>query len=84
MARCIFDQLKSEPAKLEAAKEQSLMQFLGLEWVDARHQWSAEGEVFNANHFFIIFENVLPLAIELEVPPEPPANFPSTPEMVSL
>jgi hypothetical protein len=85
MARSIFDQLKSESAKLEAVKEQILMRFLGLGWVDAHHPWSAKGEVFNAIHLFHHFiEKVLPLANKLEVPSEPPANFPSPPEMVSL
>ena len=85
MARSIFDQLKSESAKLEAVKEQVLMRFIGLGWVDAHHPWSAKGEVFNAIHLFHHFiEKVLPLANKLEVPSEPPANFPSPPEMVSL
>jgi hypothetical protein len=54
------------------------MRFLGLGWLDAHHPWSAKGEVFNANHLFHhCIEKVLPLANELEVPSEPPANFPS-------
>ena len=50
MAMSVYNQLKSETARLNAVKEQILIRYLGLGWEDAHHPWSSQGVVFNSQH----------------------------------
>ena len=85
MAMSVYNQLKSETARLNAVKEQILIRYLGLGWEDALHPWSSQGVVFNSqqllNH---LIEKVIPMTGQQEVPSEPPINFPEPPEMMTL
>ena len=48
MAMSVYNQLKSETARLNAVKEQILIRYLGLGWEDAHHPWSSHEVVFNS------------------------------------
>ena len=85
MAMSVYNQLKSETARLNAVKEQILICYLGLGWEDAHHSWSSQGVVFNSqqllNH---LIEKVIPMTGQREVPSEPPISFPEPQEMMTL
>jgi hypothetical protein len=44
----IFDQLKSESARLKAVKEQIMIRSKEFGWEEAGHAWSKNGRVFNS------------------------------------
>ena len=69
MAMSVYNQLKSETARLNAVKEQILICYLGLGWEDAHHPWSSQEVVFNSQHLLNhLIEKVLPMTEHQEVP----------------
>ena len=84
-AKSTYARLASETARLAAVKEQILIRYLGLGWVQAHHAWSENGNTFTARRLLKhLVEVVIPLAEELDVPQEPPVNVPKIPEMKVL
>ena len=85
MAMSVYNQLKSETARLNAVKKQILIGYSGLGWEDAHHPWSSQGVVFNSqqllNH---LIEKVIPMTGQQEVPSEPLINFPEPLDMMIL
>jgi len=75
-----FEQLNTKKARLAAVKEQILIRYLGLGWVDAHHPWSKDGHTYSATELLEHFvQVVLPLA-ETEVEPdEAPLELPGLP-----
>lgn len=84
-AKRVYKELKSEAARLKAVKEQILIRYLGLGWVDAHHPWSKDEVTFKSRHLFNHLINVvIPLAETNEVPAEPPLSLPTPPEAMRL
>ena len=86
-AKSTYARLASETSRLAAVKEQICIRYLGLGWVQAHHTWSENGNTFTARRLLKHLVEVvipLPLAEELDVPPEPPVNVPKIPEMKVL
>ena len=76
MVMLVFNQLKSETARLNEVKEQILICFLGLGWEDAHHPWSSQEVVFNSWHLLKhLIEKVLPVTGHQEVLSKRPINF---------
>ena len=76
-----FEGLKWKKDKLAAVKEQILIRYLGLGWVEAHHAWSYMGHTYTATELLEHFVKVvLPLAEKLEVPSEPPLKLPGLPK----
>jgi len=50
IAISVYDQMKSETARLNAVKKQILICYLGLGWKDAHQPWLSKGPVFNSQH----------------------------------
>ena len=85
MANRIYNESQSQMARINAIKEQIVIQYLGLGWKDAHHLCSAHGEVFNSHHLLKrLTEKVLPKAETFEILLEPPINFPTPPKMMNL
>ena len=62
MEMSVYNQLKSETARLNAVKEQILIRYLGLGCKDAHHPWSSQGVVFNSWHLLNrLVKKVLPM-----------------------
>ena len=62
--------------------EQILIRYLGLGWIDAHHPWSQAGRCFKPDECFNHLTNVaIPLASELDMPFEPPATLPQSPDL---
>ena len=84
-ANHFYSRLKSEAAKLRAVKEQILIRYLGLGWVDAHHPWSAGTIAYTSKQLLRhLTLKVIPMADDLPVPTEPPLNLPSLPVMSKL
>ena len=61
-------------------KDQILIRYLGLGWVEAYHAWSKNVVDYTPAYIFKFFTQVvLPLLTEKEVPPEPPVDLPAPP-----
>ena len=75
-----FEQLNTKKARLAAVKEQILIRYLGLGWVDAHHPWSKDGHTYSTAELMEHFvQVVLPLAeteVELD---EAPLELPGLP-----
>ncbi len=72
-SQSVYEQLKSESARLNAVKEQILIRYLGLGWEDAHHPWSKSGVTFSSKQLLKhLIETVIPMANELTIPVEPP------------
>ena len=72
-ALSVYEQLKSETARLNAVKEQILICCLGLGWEDAHHPWSKSGVAFSSKQLLKhLIETVIHLADDLPIPNEPP------------
>ena len=81
-----FEGMKFKKDRMASIKEQILIRYLGLGWVEAHHPWSKKGHgtfspVELLDHFVKV---VLPLADTKEVPTEPPLELPGLPEMCRL
>ena len=76
-----FEKLRYKKDRMAAVKEQILMRYLGLGWVEAHHPWSKKGHgSYSATELFDHFVTVvLPLADTHEVPDEPPLKLPGLP-----
>ena len=76
-----FEKLRYKKDRMAAVKEQILMRYLGLGWVEAHHPWSKKGHgSYSATELFDHFVTVvLPLAGTHEVPDEPPLELPGLP-----
>ena len=80
-----YNGLTSKSAKLRAVKDQLLIRYLGLGWVEAYHPWSQNGDDYSPLHLFnFLVGVVIPLKDEKEVPTEPPVDLPSPPDMPTL
>jgi len=80
-----FKALTSKTAKLKAVKDQLLIRYLGLGWVEAYHPWSRNGTDFSPDYLFkFLVDVVIPLKDEKVVPDEPPVDLPAPPEMPTL
>ena len=85
----VCEQFKSKKARLEAVKEQILIRYLGLGWVEAHHPWSEKRGVSRytflpcelLEHFVKV---VLPLADSNTVPSKPPVKLPGLPKLYRL
>ena len=70
---------------MEAVKEQILIQYLGLGWVDTHHPWSKNNNTYTSEVLFQhLIKVIIPLAKKLKVPAEPPLDIPNLPQMVQL
>jgi hypothetical protein len=77
--------LTSKTSKLKAVKDQLLIRYLGLGWVEAYHPWSQNGTDFSPAHLFkFLVDVVIPLKDDKDVPDEPPVDLPSPPDMPTL
>ena len=84
-ATSIYRKLKTPTAKLRAVKEQILIRYLGLGWIEAHHPWSKAGLTFSPDELFQhLIEKVIPLSKNNTVPDKPPSKLPSPPEMYKL
>jgi len=84
-ATSTYARLASETARLAAVKEQILIRYLELGWVQAHHAWSENGNTLTARRLLKhLVEVVIPLAEGLDVSSEPPVNVPKIPEMKVL
>ena len=84
-AKETYLKLGNESARLAAVKEQILIRYLGLGWVEAHHAWSHNNNTFTSRALMKhLVDVVIPLSNKLNVPPEPPVNVPDIPEMGSL
>jgi len=80
-----YQQIKSNSEKLRAVKEQILIRYLGLGWVDAHHPWSRAGRTFTPDKLFDHLVGVIiPLASKLDVPAKPPTSLPAPPDLPVL
>ena len=80
-----YNELPSESRKLEAVKEQHLIPFLGLGWLEAHHPWSRGKHTFSADELFDNLINVvIPLYNKLDPPDKPPLSMPTQPVVVKL
>ena len=76
-------QLKT--VKPKAVKNQSLIRYLGLGWIEAYHAWSCNGVDYTPLHLFkFLVDVVMPLKYEKEVPDEPSVELPAPPDMPTL
>ena len=77
--------MPSKSRKLDAVKEQHLIPFLGLGWLEAHHPWSRGKHTFSADELFDNLINVvIPLYDKLDPPDKPPLSMPTPPDMVEL
>jgi hypothetical protein len=77
--------LGSEAAKLQAIKEQHLIQTLGLGWEDAHHSWSKNGVTYSAQHLLDhLCKVVIPLTAKKTIPDDAPAKLPTFPDVQTL
>ena len=84
-ARDEFKKLKTKKDKLKFVKDQILMRYLGLGWVEAHHPWSKNGNPFTPEQLLEhLVTVVIPLQQIKEVPDHPPYDLPSRPDMVQL
>jgi len=76
-----FEKLRYKKDRMAAVKEQILMRYLGLGWVEAHHPWSKKGHgSYSAAELFDHFVTVvLPLADTHKVPDQPPLKLPGLP-----
>ena len=82
MAAEFYSALGSETARLAAVKEQILIRYLGLGWELAHYAWSEGGRTLSLEELYKhLVEVVITIAGDLAVPPEPPINIPTLPEM---
>ena len=66
-------------------KEQILIRYLGLGWELDHHAWSDGGRTFSSEEFYKnLVEVVITIADYLAVPPDPPMNIPTLPEIKTL
>ena len=80
-----YSDLGSETVRLAAVKEQVLIRYLGLGWELDHHAWYEGGRTFYSENFYKhLVELVIPIADDLAVPPDPPVNIPTLPEMKTL
>ena len=71
--------------RLVEMKEKILIQYLGLGWKLDHHAWSEGLMNFSSEELYKhLVEVVITIADDLAVPPEPPVNIPTLPEMKSL
>ena len=84
-ARSTYARLASETGRLAVVKEQILIRYLALGWVQTHYAWSEIGNTFTARRLLKhLLEVVIPLAEEPDFPSEPPVNVPKIPEMKVL
>ena len=82
----IFEGLKFKKDRMSSIKEQILIRYLGLGWVEAHHPWSKKGHgTYSPTELLEHFVNVvLPLAEFKKVPAEPPLELPGLPNICRL
>jgi hypothetical protein len=80
----IFEQLVFKKDRLSSVKEQILIRYLGLGWVEAHHPWSKKGHgTYSATELLEHFVRVvLPLEKTNTVPDEPPLALPGLPKSI--
>ena len=84
-ATSIYKKLKTPTAKLRAVKEQILIRYLGLGWIEVHHPWSKAGLTFSPDELFQhLIEKVILLSKDNTVPDKSPSKLPSPPEMYKL
>ena len=80
-----FKALPNKTQKMRYIREQIQMRYVGLGWDKAGHAWSESGTDFSAEELFDHFINtVIPLTKTEMVPPQPPLNWPTPPELYTL
>jgi hypothetical protein len=87
VAETEYRKLSTKKAKLHCVKEQILMRYLGLGWVEAHHPWSSKGRLFTSDELFEhLIRVVIPLEFEegREIPIEPPVDLPTVPDEVII
>ena len=80
----IFEQLVFKKDRLSSVKEQILIRYLGLGWVEAHHPWSKKGHgTYSATELIDHFVRVvLPLEKTNTVPDEPPLALSCLPKSI--
>jgi len=82
-----YHKLKAKKDRLHRSKEQILMRYLGLGWVEAHHPWSSKGRTFTADE---LFDHLIRVVILLEyepdreIPIEPPVDLPLVPNAIVI
>ena len=80
-----YNALTSKTAKLKAVKNQILIRYLGLGWIEAYHAWSCNGVDYTPLHLFkFLVDVVMLLKYEKEVLDEPSVELLSPPGMPTL
>jgi hypothetical protein len=87
VAKREYHKLKTKKDRLHSSKEQILMRYLGLGWVEAHHPWSSKGRTFTADE---LFDHLIRVVILLEyepdreIPIEPPVDLPTVPDAIII
>jgi hypothetical protein len=82
-----YHKLKAKKDRLHCSKEQILMRYLGLGWVEAHHRWSSKGRTFTADE---LFDHSIRVVIPLEYEPdreiriEPLVDLPLVPNAIVI
>ena len=77
--------LGSKTVRRASLKEKIIIRYLGLGWYLDHHAWSEGGRTISSEEFYkYLVEVLIPITDDLAVPPEPPVNIPTLPEMKTL
>ena len=81
-----FEGMKFKKDRMSSIKEQILIRYLGLGWIEAHHPWSKKGHgTFSPTELLDHFVKVvLPLADIKEVTNEPPLELPGLPNICRI
>ena len=88
-AEANWDRLKTKKDKMKHVKENILIRYLGLGWVEAHHPWSRKQDgiqhTFTSDELFQhLIEVVIPLADKKEMPLYAPVKLPELPDNFTL
>eukprot|EP00956_Cyclotella_meneghiniana_P002231 scaffold2510_cov65-Cyclotella_meneghiniana.AAC.1 len=84
-----WERLKTKKDKMKHVKENILIRYLGLGWVEAHHPWSRKQDgiqhTFTSDELFQhLIEVVIPLADKKEMPLYAPVKLPELPDNFTL
>ncbi len=80
-----FEKLTSKKDKIECAKEQILIRFIGLGWKEAYHPWSKNKHQYTALELLKhLCEVVIPLQDVKDLPNQAPIKLPARPDRFML
>ena len=84
-AKAEYEKLTTKKDKLKHVKENILIRYLGLGWVEAHHPWSRGQHTFDSDELFQhLTEVVIPLADVKEIPLFAPVSLPELPDNFTI